>query len=96
MEIDTQVWSTLVLWIGEMIILPLLYQTWRSCLKIEAELHELHEMHTKSDPSGRPLWYVPPEMLENQRRIVHDIDRIRHIQYEILNRPRRSRPVDDD
>ena len=33
-------------------------------------LKELSEMHRKSDTDGRPMWYMPREMLDMQREII--------------------------
>lgn len=55
------------------------------------EMHELLKdlaaMHHKTDASGKPLWYVDPAMVNNQRIVINILDKnrttIENIQDEI-------------
>lgn len=48
------------------------------------ELHTLYSMHMVKDESGRPIWYMPPGLKQNQYKVLELLRDISRNQVEIL------------
>lgn len=49
-----------------------------------SQLKELYDLHSRVDPDGVPLWYVPRGWAETQKDIVERLQKITEIEYKML------------
>lgn len=49
-----------------------------------SQLRELYDLHSRVDPDGVPLWYVPRGWAETQKDIVERLQRITETEYKML------------
>lgn len=49
-----------------------------------SQLRELYDLHSRVDPDGVPLWYVPRGWAETQKDIVERLQKITETEYKML------------
>lgn len=72
-------------WIVVEIIKKIIDRKWAKGLKDDerAILYELHQMHLKTDDAGKPIWYIDPELLHNQKKVMEEVSRTARDVFEL-------------
>lgn len=76
-------WEMIGLWVGGWLVIEIIkiaVTSSRSVLTKEEQtmLHDLYVWHSKTDDSGRPLWYMPQDMQDTQ---LKTLDLIKDMMY---------------
>ena len=72
-------------WLIVEVIKKIIDRKWAKGLKDDERniLYELHQMHLKTDDAGKPIWYIDPKILENQKKVMEEVNRTARDVFEL-------------